>query len=65
MFGDIDWMWIILESNEVLLMLVFVEIGDLIDFLKVSFGDGEGYEILVIFVDMLDVGYVYVDVGML
>lgn len=61
--GNIDRMRIILESNEVMPTLSFGEIGDPIDFLKESSGDGEGYEILAILADTLDAGFVHVDAG--
>lgn len=61
--GNIDRMRIILESNEVPPTLSFGEVGDPIDFLKDSSGDGGGYEILAILADTLDAGYVHMDVG--
>ncbi len=37
--------------------------GDVIDFLKSSSGDGEGYEILAILQEILSAGYVHLDAG--
>ncbi|MBO6755337.1 MAG: hypothetical protein JJ902_03345 [Roseibium sp.] len=61
--GDLNRLRMILESNEVPPTLSLTEIGDPIDFLKESSGDGEGYEILAILADTLEAGFVHVDVG--
>ncbi|WP_306140903.1 hypothetical protein [Roseibium sp. MMSF_3412] len=62
-YGDLQRIRMILESNELPPTLSFTEIGDPIDFLKESSGDGEGFEILAILADTLDSGFVHVDVG--
>ena len=61
--GDIERLRIVLESNEVMPTLSFAEIGDPIEFLKQSSGDGDGFEVLAILADTLDAGFVHVDVG--
>jgi len=61
--GDVERMRMILESNEVMPTLSLTPIGDPIDFLKASSGDGEGYEILAILADTLDAGFIHVDAG--
>lgn len=61
--GDLDRIRMILESNEMPPTLSFGDIGDPIDFLKQSSGDGEGFEILAILADILDAGFLHVDVG--
>lgn len=62
-YGDLQRIRMILESNELPPTLSFTEIGDPIEFLKESSGDGEGFEILAILADTLDSGFVHVDVG--
>lgn len=62
-YGDLQRIRMILESNELPPTLSFTEIGDPIDFLKESSGDGEGFEILAILADTLDSGFIHVDVG--
>jgi len=61
--GDLNRLRMVLESNELPPTLSFGEIGDPIDFLKESSGDGEGYEILAILADILDAGFLHVDPG--
>lgn len=61
--GDLNRLRMVLESNEMPPTLSFGEIGDPIDFIKQSSGDGEGYEILAILADVLDAGFVHVDAG--
>lgn len=61
--GEIERLRIVLESNEVMPTLSFGEIDDPITFLKESSGDGQGFEILAILADILDAGFVHVDVG--
>lgn len=61
--GDLGRIRMILESNEMPPTLSFGDIDDPIDFLKQSSGDGEGFEILAILADILDAGYLHVDVG--
>jgi len=63
LLGDLKRLRMALESNEMPPTLSFGEIGDPIDFLKESSGDGEGYEILAILADVLDAGFVHVDAG--
>lgn len=62
-YGDLQRIRMILESNELPPTLSFTEIGDPIEFLKESSGDGEGFEILAILADTLDSGFIHVDVG--
>jgi len=61
--ADFDRVRMVLESNEVPPTLSLAEIGDPIEFLKASSGDGRGYEVLAILMDILDAGYVHVDQG--
>lgn len=61
--GDMDRIRMILESNELPPTLSFGDIGDPIDFLKQSSGDGEGFEILAILADTLEAGFLHVDAG--
>lgn len=61
--GNLDRIRMILESNEMPPTLSFGDIGDPIDFLKQSSGDGEGFEVLAILADILDAGFLHVDVG--
>ncbi|MET1414083.1 hypothetical protein ABVF61_17555 [Roseibium sp. HPY-6] len=63
LYGDLERLRMVLESNELPPTLSLTEIGDPIDFLKESSGDGEGFEILAILADTLDAGFVHVDVG--
>jgi hypothetical protein len=61
--GDLKRLRMVLESNEMPPTLSFGEVGDPIDFIRQSSGDGEGYEILAILADILDAGFVHVDAG--
>ncbi|PVB63215.1 hypothetical protein DCO57_03775 [Labrenzia sp. 011] len=61
--GSLDRLRMVLESNELPPTLSFGEIGDPIEFLKSSSGDGEGFEILAILADVLDAGFLHVDAG--
>ncbi|GAB4519030.1 MAG: hypothetical protein Tsb0019_19410 [Roseibium sp.] len=61
--GDLNRLRMVLESNEMPPTLSFGEIGDPIDFIKESSGDGEGFEILAILADILDAGFIHVDAG--
>ena len=61
--GDLNRLRMVLESNELPPTLSFAEIGDPIDFIKKSSGDGEGFEILAILADILDAGFLHVDAG--
>ncbi|MTH96178.1 hypothetical protein [Roseibium sp. RKSG952] len=61
--GDVERLRMVLESNEVPPTLSLTEIGDPIEFLKESSGDGEGLEILAILTDVLEAGFVHTDPG--
>jgi len=61
--ADFNRIRMVLESNEVPPTLSLTEIGDPIEFLKASSGDGNGYEVLAILMDILDAGYVHVEQG--
>ncbi|EFO34383.1 putative cytoplasmic protein [Roseibium sp. TrichSKD4] len=61
--GDAERLRMVFESNEVPPTLSFVAIDNPIDFIKESSGDGEGREVLAILADVLDAGFVHVDVG--
>ncbi|MCV0424255.1 MAG: hypothetical protein K5905_02175 [Roseibium sp.] len=61
--GDLERIRMVLESNELPPTLSFGEIGDPIEFLKDSSGDGEGFEILAILADTLEAGFLHVDAG--
>ncbi|POF34808.1 hypothetical protein [Roseibium marinum] len=61
--GSMERLRRVLESNELPPTLSFGEIGDPIEFLKSSSGDGEGFEILAILADILDAGFLHVDAG--
>lgn len=63
LMGDMSRLRMVLESNELPPTLSFGKIGDPIEFLKESSGDGEGFEILAILADVLDAGFVHVDAG--
>ncbi|WP_298813724.1 hypothetical protein [uncultured Roseibium sp.] len=63
LLGDMKRLRMVLESNELPPTLSFGEIGDPIEFLKQSSGDGEGFEILAILADVLDAGFIHVDKG--
>lgn len=53
----------VLEANEVMPTLAFDDIGDPIDYLKTSSGDGEGLELMAILSEVLEAGFVHVDKG--
>ncbi|MBA5779265.1 hypothetical protein H2509_19215 [Stappia sp. F7233] len=61
--GDIERMRLVLEANEVMPTLTFGDMDDPIEFLKESSGDPDGYEILAILTELLEAGWVHVDVG--
>ena len=61
--GDIERLRPIFEANEELPAITFNEPGDPIDQLLSLSGDPEGREILAILVEVLEAGYVHVDVG--
>ncbi len=61
--GDPEALRPVLESNEMMPTLSFGEIGDPIDFLKQSSGDGKGQELLAIMTEILESGWVLVDKG--
>lgn len=61
--GDVERLRMVFESNEVPPTLSLTEIGDPIEFLKESSGDGDGLEILAILADVLEAGYVHMDAG--
>jgi hypothetical protein len=61
--GDIEKLRPILEANQEPPVVSFGEIGDPLDHLKSLAGDPEGREILAILIEVLDAGYVHVDIG--
>ncbi|MEH0073739.1 hypothetical protein V6L76_03985 [Pannonibacter sp. Pt2] len=61
--GDVERMRMVLEGNEMMPTLSLAEIGDPIEFLKNSSGDGQGQEILAILLDVMEAGWVHVDAG--
>ncbi|NBN64356.1 hypothetical protein [Pannonibacter tanglangensis] len=61
--GDIEKMRMVLEGNEMMPTLSLTEIGDPIEFLRASSGDGNGQEILAILLDVLEAGWVKTDAG--
>lgn len=61
--GDIDKLRPIFEANEEPPTLSLTEINDPIEHLKSLAGDPEGREILAILIEVLDAGFVHVDVG--
>lgn len=61
--GEVEKLLPVLESNEMPPMLSLDTIGDPIDFLKQSSGDAEGRELLAILTEILEAGWVHVDVG--
>ncbi|MFN4167605.1 MAG: hypothetical protein ACK4HD_04820 [Pannonibacter phragmitetus] len=61
--GDIERMRMVLEGNEMMPTLSLAEIGDPIEYLKNSSGDGQGQEILAILLDVMEAGWVHVDAG--
>ncbi|MCC2114047.1 MAG: hypothetical protein KDJ16_18585, partial [Hyphomicrobiales bacterium] len=61
--GEIENLRPVLEASEMLPTLSFGTIDDPIAFLKSSSGDQNGREILAILSEVLEAGYVHVDVG--
>lgn len=61
--GDIEKLRPVLEANEVPPTLAFETIDDPISYLKDSSGDPDGREILAILTEVLEAGWVHVDVG--
>lgn len=61
--GDIERLRPVLEANEVMPTLAFDSFDDPIAFLKESSGDPEGRELLAILTEVLEAGWVHVDVG--
>ncbi len=61
--GDVERLRPVLEANEVMPTLSFSGFDDPIAFLKTSSGDGEGRELLAILMEVLESGWVHVDVG--
>jgi hypothetical protein len=61
--GDIEKLRPIIDSSEEPPSLSFDEIDDPIAFLKSSSGDEGGREILAVLIEVLEAGYVHVDVG--
>lgn len=61
--GDIEKLRPIIEANGEPPEFSFNEVGDPIDYLKSLSGDEEGREILAILIEVLEAGYVHVDVG--
>jgi hypothetical protein len=61
--GDIEKLRLIFEANAGPPLIAFDVIDDPIDHLKSLAGDPDGREILAILIEVLDAGYVHVDVG--
>jgi hypothetical protein len=61
--GDIEKLRLIFEANEGPPLISFDEIDDPIDHLKSLAGDPQGREILAILIEVLDAGFVHVDIG--
>ncbi|HMN84428.1 MAG TPA: hypothetical protein PKA74_00330 [Bauldia sp.] len=61
--GDIEKLRPIIDANEEPPDFSFNEAGDPIEYLKSLSGDPEGREILAILIEILEAGYVHVDVG--
>ncbi|PTW62196.1 hypothetical protein C8N35_101233 [Breoghania corrubedonensis] len=61
--GDVERLRPVLESNEMPPTLSLSQINDPIDFLKQSSGDPNGRELLAILTEILEAGWVHVDVG--
>lgn len=61
--GDIENLRPVFEANEGMPAISSAGTGDPIDELKSLSGDAEGREILAILVEVLDAGYVHVDMG--
>jgi len=60
--GDIENLRPIFEANQELPLISFDEIEDPIDHLKSLAGDPDGREILAILIEVLDAGFVHVDI---
>jgi hypothetical protein len=61
--GDIEKLRPIIEANQEPPLVSFNDADDPIDHLKTLAGDPEGREILAILIEVLDAGFVHVDVG--
>ena len=61
--GDLERLRPVLESNEMPPTLSLTQIDDPIDFLKQASGDPNGREVLAILSEILEAGWVHVDVG--
>ena len=61
--GDVEKLRPVLESNEMPPTLSLSQIDDPIEFLKQSSGDPNGRELLAILTEILEAGWVHVDVG--
>ncbi len=61
--GDIEKLRPIIDSSDEPPALSFDEIDDPIAFLKTSSGDEGGREILAVLIEVLEAGYVHVDIG--
>jgi len=61
--GDIEKLRQIIEIGPTPPLLSFAPIGDPIEHLMALSGDAEGREILAILIEVLEAGYVHVDVG--
>jgi hypothetical protein len=61
--GDFDKLKPIVEANGEAPQFGFTEAEDPLDYLKAQSGDPEGREILAILLEVLQAGYVHVDVG--
>lgn len=61
--GRVEELGRVLEQNEMPPTLSFEPVGDPITFLKESSGDPEGREILALLLEILEAGWVHVDVG--
>ena len=61
--GDIEKLRPIIEANQEPPLVSFGDAEDPVDHLKTLAGDPEGREILAILIEVLDAGYVHVDIG--
>ena len=61
--GEVEELRAVLEMNEVMPTLSFGEIGDPIEYLKTTSGDGKGREVLAILLEVLNSGWVHMDKG--
>ena len=61
--GDMDKLKIVIQSNETPPIFSVNEIGDPIEYLKKTSGDGEGLEILAIMTDVLESGWARAGIG--